>query len=346
MEKNWNILHSIDEITEDSKSIFEFPRETQTDNNLTAMGNYFPLIMPILESMQIDAICEIGADNGYTTTLLSDYTKKQNADLYVVDPVAPDSWDKTYPDHVDIFRTTSIDFLSQKRKIDVYFIDGDHNFYTVLEELRLVKKNKGRNDPCLILLHDISWPCAYRDMYYDKSNIPNPKKTQKDVLLFPTTAGLSENCGYPFNLEVVELEGGPENGVKCAVDHFLKDNSASWRYFDLPSIYGLGVLWSSEGMPEAATNSIMETEHLFSKFRPFLSVLELNRLVLLSKVNSLGEEGKQLQIAIESLKQDKAISDKYNAQLLADIETLVQDKAISDQYSAKLQQRLKDIGSK
>jgi hypothetical protein len=43
-------------------------------------------------------------------------------------------------------------------------IDGDHNYYTVLRELRLadsVARRDGR--PLLAFMHDVGWPCARRD---------------------------------------------------------------------------------------------------------------------------------------------------------------------------------------
>ena len=46
-------------------------------------------------------------------------------------------------------------------------IDGDHNYYTVSEELRLIAE-RARTAPLpLLLFHDVCWPHARRDDYFD-----------------------------------------------------------------------------------------------------------------------------------------------------------------------------------
>ena len=58
--------------------------------------------------------------------------------------------------------------------MDVVLIDGDHNWYTVFNELRLIEEMsrlKGFPMP-LVMFHDIGWPYGRRDMYYNPSDIP------------------------------------------------------------------------------------------------------------------------------------------------------------------------------
>ncbi|NWM59937.1 class I SAM-dependent methyltransferase, partial [Escherichia coli] len=51
--------------------------------------------------------------------------------------------------------------------IDAWVIDGDHNYYTVINELRIADQIARRDGkPLLALMHDVSWPCARRDCYY------------------------------------------------------------------------------------------------------------------------------------------------------------------------------------
>ena len=51
-------------------------------------------------------------------------------------------------------------------------IDGDHNYYTVSEELRLIAERAGNEQMPLLLFHDVSWPHGRRDDYFDPSQIP------------------------------------------------------------------------------------------------------------------------------------------------------------------------------
>ena len=53
-------------------------------------------------------------------------------------------------------------------------IDGDHNWYTVVNELRMLRDNAraGREPLPVLILHDVGWPYGRRDLYYDPSTIP------------------------------------------------------------------------------------------------------------------------------------------------------------------------------
>ncbi len=54
------------------------------------------------------------------------------------------------------------------------FLDGDHNWYTVFHELRLIEEHCQRNERLfpLVLLHDLGWPYGRRDLYYNPETIP------------------------------------------------------------------------------------------------------------------------------------------------------------------------------
>ncbi len=51
-------------------------------------------------------------------------------------------------------------------------IDGDHNYYTVREELRLIAERAAGAELPLLLFHDVCWPHGRRDDYFDPEQIP------------------------------------------------------------------------------------------------------------------------------------------------------------------------------
>ena len=51
-------------------------------------------------------------------------------------------------------------------------IDGDHNYYTVSEELRLIGERAPGAELPLLLFHDVRWPHGRRDDYFDAEQIP------------------------------------------------------------------------------------------------------------------------------------------------------------------------------
>ena len=70
----------------------------------------------------------------------------------------------------------SLEVLPALERCDVYFLDGDHNYHTVRNELELIRSTSARRpEPSaapIIFAHDVSWPFARRDMYHRPAAIP------------------------------------------------------------------------------------------------------------------------------------------------------------------------------
>ena len=58
--------------------------------------------------------------------------------------------------------------------MDAALIDGDHNWYTVYNELRMLARPPGQAGAPLplLIMHDVGWPYGRRDLYYDPERIP------------------------------------------------------------------------------------------------------------------------------------------------------------------------------
>ena len=72
-------------------------------------------------------------------------------------------------------------------------IDGDHNYYTVREELRLIDAGAGRGPLPLLAFHDVCWPLARRDTYREPERIP-PEYRQplvRRALIAPGEPGIA-----------------------------------------------------------------------------------------------------------------------------------------------------------
>ena len=57
-------------------------------------------------------------------------------------------------------------FPKIKTTFDCIIIDGDHNWYTVFNELTIIEKRNLLKEGGTIFFHDIAWPYGRRDMYY------------------------------------------------------------------------------------------------------------------------------------------------------------------------------------
>jgi hypothetical protein len=64
------------------------------------------------------------------------------------------------------------ELVRQTTPFDCILIDGDHNWYTVYHELKMIEQKHLLSPGGAILLHDVIWPYARRDMYYQPEKIP------------------------------------------------------------------------------------------------------------------------------------------------------------------------------
>ena len=65
----------------------------------------------------------------------------------------------------------SHDVLPTLAPADVALVDGDHNWFTVYHELKMLAttaRDAGAALPVLVL-HDVCWPYGRRDLYYEPS---------------------------------------------------------------------------------------------------------------------------------------------------------------------------------
>ena len=99
--------------------------------------------------------------------------------------------------------------MAQLPAADAVIIDGDHNYYTVSSELRLIAEHAGDAGLPLLLCHDVGWPHARRDSYYAPETIPaeHRHETVEGGYVFPGNSGLREG-GLIYGWPAVR-EGGP-----------------------------------------------------------------------------------------------------------------------------------------
>ena len=289
-KKQTNFLDIKDKLKNTVLRLYDLPDFGQVDLNLVNMANFFPLLKGLIDSVRPRIICEIGSDQGMTSDLLCQYCRENGVQLHVVDPALNENRESDTT--VTYFQEMSIPYLQKAEPADIYFIDGDHNHYTVLNELRLIRDKNNENSPKLLFLHDVGWPCGYMDMYYDETSIEQKyrKKTISglNVSVFHSPYATRKQ-GLPIDEVSVAIEdGGKENGVLAAVENFLEE-SPEWMYCSIPSIYGLGVLWYGKGIAQEISRKLERLAEDFGRFRPFLSILEFNRIILLEKLEETGE---------------------------------------------------------
>ena len=132
------------------------------------------LVHPLLESANSLHILEIGSETGNTTKKLAEYCLRKNGTLHAIDPSPhydTTKWEERYGKMFTFHQKTSLEALPDISGYDTVLIDGDHNWYTIFNELQLIEKHC-KTFP-LVLLNDTGWPYARRDLYYNPDTIPS-----------------------------------------------------------------------------------------------------------------------------------------------------------------------------
>jgi hypothetical protein len=212
-----------------------------------SLANNAELMIPCLETAGVRSIVEVGAYAGDLTRLLLDWAAGAGAGVWAIDPSPQPELVRLAEerDDLELVRATSHEGLRAIPAVDAVVIDGDHNYYTVAEELRIVAERAEGETLPLVLLHDVCWPHARRDDYYAPEQVPEGERQPvvEGGGLFPGEAGLRPG-GLPYRWPAAR-EGGPRNGVLTAVEDFV-ERRENLRLAVVPAFFGLGVVWDSD----------------------------------------------------------------------------------------------------
>jgi hypothetical protein len=237
------------------------------------------ILIACLEAARVKSVVEIGAYAGDLTELLLDWAVGAGARVWAIDP-APQkelvALDERRPE-LELVRATSHEALHTIPLADAVIIDGDHNYYTVSEELRIIGERAKDAALPLILLHDVCWPHGRRDDYFAPDQIPAEYRqpTVEGGTLFPGVPGVLAG-GLLYRWPAAR-EGGPRNGVLTAVEDWIEANEGL-QLAIVPAFFGLGVVWERDA-PWA--DELAETLEPWDR-NPLLERLEANRVLHLT----------------------------------------------------------------
>jgi hypothetical protein len=240
------------------------------------------LLVACLDAVGARAVVEVGAYAGDLTRFLLAWAAGSEVRVWAIDPEPQPELvrlSKERPE-LELIQATSHEALAQIPPVDAVIIDGDHNYYTVSEELRLVKERSPRGQLPLLLFHDVGWPHARRDDYYAPEQIP-PEFRQPTVEgggLFPGSAEPRPG-GLPYRWPA-RNHGGPRNGVLTAVEDFVAAN-AGLQLAVVSAFFGFGAVWHRAAPwaePLGAALAAWEGN-------PLIARLEANRVFHLASVH-------------------------------------------------------------
>ena len=249
-----------------------------------SMAQSAELMLPCLDAADVRSIVEVGAFAGDLTRVLVEWAQGAGARVAAVDPSPQDGLVALADEHseLDLIRETSLAALPALPELpDAVVIDGDHNYFTVFEELRAIGERASGAELPLLLFHDVCWPHGRRDDYFDAEQIPEefrqPLAGSRGGLV-PGEPGLTPG-GLPYPRSA-EREGGERNGVLTAVEDFVASREGL-RLVVVPVFFGFGVVWHQDAPWSDALARILDPWDR----NPILERLEANRVHQLARVH-------------------------------------------------------------
>jgi GT2 family glycosyltransferase/glycosyltransferase involved in cell wall biosynthesis len=205
------------------------------------------VLKPLIEALEPERILEIGSDQGTTTRALLERARSHGAVVHAIDPKPsfdPVELEAEFPGLLVFHRALSLEVLPRLERFDLALIDGDHNWHTVLNELRLLERQalEEKAPPPLVALHDVGWPYGRRDLYYDPDNIPADKRQSHERRAIHPDSDELVDEGINAHLANAKLPAARHSGVHGAIDDFLAESEQGWKLFEVPGQHGLGIL--------------------------------------------------------------------------------------------------------
>jgi hypothetical protein len=224
------------------------------------MAQHTELLLRLFDAIGAHSVVEVGAYAGDLTRVLVQWADQTGATVGAIDPAPQPALLALADEHagLELIRRTSLDSLGEIELPDVVILDGDHNYYTVSEELRLIASRTSSAELPLLLFHDVGWPHARRDDYFDVQQIPSEFRQPlvgERAGIVPDDPGTRPD-GLPYHKSAAH-EGGPRNGVLTAVEDFVA-GADGLRFALVPAFFGFGVVWHDAAPWSAAVAALVE----------------------------------------------------------------------------------------
>lgn len=250
---------------------------------LHSMGELASVFGPLVEAFVPEGgvVVEVGVEHGGMTGWLLERCAARGWTYRGIDPGPSEEAAKTVEDAgFRIDRRMSVDALPDALPASCVFLDGDHNRATVERELELIAAH---STDALIVLHDVGWPCARRDFYYDPEGM-KPADVELHAWERGPVPGLAQLRSSGFrgsgSFAVAIQEGG---GVLTAVESFCAANPG-WSFRSVSAVFGLGVLVRDAKRSEKELAALAQFDLSLEAFGPLIEKMERNRIELYAEV--------------------------------------------------------------
>jgi hypothetical protein len=228
--------------------VTSFYHRTNPDEAGYTLGNFREIWQACFDAIGARSVMEVGAERGRLTQELLDWARSNGARVTAIEPKPISDLMELcdeYPEELEVVEELSLDALEHLPIPDVVVLDGDHNYYTLSNELRLIGERAPEGRQPFLVFHDVCWPLARRDQYHAPEIIPEEHRQPygADIKVEQGDEGTVQ-YGLPFEFGALR-EGGPGNGVMTAIEDFMADRP-DLRLAVIPLFFGCGLLWAED----------------------------------------------------------------------------------------------------
>ena len=204
------------------------------------MFDYYNLdIIPIiLKRFKVNNIVISGTLDNDTLHQIINYCEN-NSSYYTV----PNSSDK-FENEI-----SSLNLLSTLKEFDAIFLNDDPNWYTIYNELKIIKQNN--NEFPLVFICNNIFPHKRRDSYFNPNLIPT-----EFLNIYSKTLeynGIKINDGFYHAIN----ENTDKNGVSTAIEDFLQENNEI-ELMNIKLANGITILYPQNTISQIRLNMLSE----------------------------------------------------------------------------------------
>ena len=203
-----------------------------------------------------------------------------------------------------------LDVLQDLKDYDTIFIDGDANWYTVFNELNIVKKSN--NEFPLVFICNNIFPNKRRDSYADPESIPSEFRQE-----------YAKELPICYDGEIVNIideyyhacdENTPKNGVLTAIEDFLSENSHI-SIMKINFIDGITVLYPKTQINEKRLDIINKMLQGEKTEAISLSDKLIENSLLVSYINKYNEYGENFNKFEDELSKKNILIENYEREI-------------------------------
>lgn len=250
---------------------------------LHSMALFHEVFERVFENRLISTVIEVGVETGQVSGI---YANLGAEITYCVEP-APNPELRAQVDQnpaLHLVERHSPAVLPELPVADLYVLDGDHNYATVRAELDWILTNAPN---ALVAFHDVLWPCARRDQYYEPSALTADQRrpsSEDGPTVWHDSVTPSGFIGLGAFTSATEA-GGDGNGVLTAIEDAIAGHENRLLAV-VPAVFGLGLLLRTDTATDV---------RLLAALRPYtrsglLAAMENNRIALYTRVLAMQAE--------------------------------------------------------